>query len=162
MCQYRENFYVTACQFKEDFVLQSISRFVCHDIFKKFWKGGFVNAIDVRLVTNMCTPKQFLNLNQTQKLASLGPKKTRSPPNLNGYCIVTAQPHLNHNPKPSTTKSWMRHGNHQKTTHHHPPPHQKLKLHERMRVEQNLKKQKLLVYIHKAQKSFWIPPLPQK
>ena len=52
--------------------------------------------------------------------------------------IVLSQPNpnLNHKPNPNTTKSWLRHGNHQKTSH--PSPHHKLKLHERMRIKQNL------------------------
>jgi len=35
--------------------------------------------------------------------------------------VVTAQIHLNHNPNPNITKSWVRHGNHQKTTTNHHP-----------------------------------------
>ena len=37
-------------------------------------------------------------------------------PRTEGPIIVTAQPHLNHNPNLNTTKSWVRHSNHQKTT----------------------------------------------
>ena len=77
--------------------------------------------------------------------------------------IVTAQPHLNHNPNPNTTKSWVRHGNHQKTTTTTTtttPPQTQTTLKNDNRAK--LRKQKLLVNKHKAQKSFRTPPPPLK
>ena len=51
--------------------------------------------------------------------------------------IVTAQPHLNHNPTPAQQKvGWDTLIT--KKPPPPPPPHHKLKLHERMRIEQNL------------------------
>ena len=52
----------------------------------------------------------------------------------------------------------VRHDNHQKTT---PPTHHKIKLHEKNKNRAILRKQKLLVYISKAQKSFQVQPQPK-
>merc|ERR1712215_523773 len=74
------------------------------------------------------------------------------------HISVPAQPHLNHNPNPNTTKSWVRHGNHQKPPP--PPPHHKLKLHESMRIEQNLENEGCYYVYIKPKKCFRTPTPP--
>ena len=58
----------------------SVGRSVClQKIFKKFLKRGFVNPIDMRLVsTYELAPEQFLNLTQAPKIAPFGPKKPQT------------------------------------------------------------------------------------
>ena len=77
------------------------------------------------------------------------------------YVLSQPNPNLNHNPNPNTTKSWVRHGNHQKppptTTHHH----HKLKLHERTRIEQDLEN-KSYCSINKMRKNSSAPTTNQK
>ena len=53
--------------------------------------------------------------------------------------IVTAQPHLNHNPTPTQQKvGWDTVITKKPPTPPTPPTHHKLKLHERTRIEQYL------------------------
>ena len=67
--------------------------------------------------------------------------------------IVTAQPHFNHNPTPTQQKIGWDTVVTKKPPH---PPQTQTKRKNKNRAI--LRKQKLLVYMNKAQKSFQVPP----